>query len=180
MCDDLNLRKIVARWISHLLTTDQQKKQRAECSKDLLKIFEPDGPKCLCNDVTVEETWLYFHHIPSSLIRCGWLLMERGYLCFNRVSRSEVTVFLFFNTQGPVMVDILPQKSTFTAKVETVPLGVIKSIHLQRPTIGTCTLLLLRDNACAHKANVTVTFLKEKNIQVLAHLPTRDLVPCDV
>ena len=83
-------------------------------------------------------------------------------MCFNRVSRSEVTVFLFFNTQGPVMVDILPQKSTFTAKVETVPLGVIKSIHQQRPTIGTSTSLLLRDNACAHKAKVTVTFLKEK------------------
>ena len=58
-------------------------------------------------------------------IGCGWLLTVGHQLCFVQVSRQEATVFLFFfffNTHGPVMVDILPQKSTLTATyyVETV------------------------------------------------------------
>ena len=50
------------------------------------------------------------------------------------------------------MVDILPQKSTLTATyyVETVPLGVIKSICQQRPALGTSMTLLLHDNVRAH------------------------------
>ena len=83
-------------------------------------------------------------------------------------------------TQGPVMVDILPQKSTLTATyyVETVAPGVIKSIRQQRPTVGTGITLLFHDNASANKAKVTVSFLKEQNIQVLAHLPTVSTFGC--
>lgn len=43
---NLSLRKIAARWVPHLLM-EQSKNKRAECSSDLLKMFEPDGPKCL-------------------------------------------------------------------------------------------------------------------------------------
>ena len=56
-------------------------------------------------------------------IRRGWLLTGRDRLCFDqlRFPESEATVFLFyFSTQGPVMVDILPQKSTLTATYRRV------------------------------------------------------------
>ena len=39
---------------------------------------------------------------------------------------------------------------------------------------------MLHDNAAPHKAKVTTTFLEEREIRVLAHLPySPDLVPCD-
>ena len=105
--------------------------------------------------------------------------MGRDQLCFDQVSRVASgcfpSFFFFFSsTQGPVMVDILPQKSTLTATycVEPVLPGVIKSTRQQHPTVGTSTTLLLHDNTSSHKAKVTVSFLKEQNIQVLAHLPT--------
>ena len=83
-------------------------------------------------------------------------------------SRKRLSVIVF-NTQVPVIVDIVPQKLILTATycVETVPPGVIKSIRQQRPIVDTSTTLLLHDNAIAHKAKVTVTFLTEHNIQVL-------------
>ena len=48
----LNVRKISARWVSHLLT-DGQKKQRVKIAKQLLKIFPKYDEKkivnvCLC------------------------------------------------------------------------------------------------------------------------------------
>ena len=55
-------KKIMARWVPHLLK-DQQKKQRVECLKDLLKMFEQDGPNCLGGIITGDETWLYFYGI---------------------------------------------------------------------------------------------------------------------
>ena len=49
-------------------------------------------------------------------IRCGWLLTRRDQLCFDQISRVRSDCFPFFsNTQGPVMVDIPPKKSTLTA-----------------------------------------------------------------
>ena len=44
---------------------------------------------------------------------------------------------------------------------------MIKPIRQKRPTVGSSKTLLLH-NVSAHKVKVTVTFLKEKNIQVLA------------
>ena len=94
-------------------------------------------------------------------------------------SQSGQRLFSFFvsNTQGPVVVGILPQKPTLTATyyAETVVTAGewFKSIRQQRPTVGTSKTILLQDNASAHKAKVTVTFLKEQHIQVLQPLPLR-------
>ena len=58
---------------------------------------------------------------------------------------------------------------------------MIKSIRQKRPTVSTSENLLLRSNASNQKAKVTVTFLKEQNIQVLDHPHNNfDLAPCDV
>ena len=89
---------------------------------------------------------------------------------------------IFFNTQDLVAVEFLPEKSTLTASYHTqVALPkVVGKVHEQRPTVGTQRTLLLHDNASAHKAKVTTTFLSEQGIQVLDHPPySPDLAPCD-
>ena len=49
--DVLGLRKVCARWIPHLLTSDQ-KVQRLQCANSLLAMFQPNGPKRLTDIVT--------------------------------------------------------------------------------------------------------------------------------
>ena len=73
--DNLHLRKIAARWIPHLLT-DQRKRQRVECSKGVLKMFEPDGPKWLCDVVRGDETRLYFYGIPNKRSNQMWVAAD--------------------------------------------------------------------------------------------------------
>ena len=113
----------------------------------------------------------------------GWPLTETDQLFFAQDSRVASDCFLFFfNTQGLVAIDILPEKSTITASYYTqvVLPKVVGKIHEQRPTVGTQRTLLLHDNASAHKAKVTTTFLSEQGIQVLDHPPySPDLAPCD-
>ena len=55
--NQLNMRRICARWIPKMLNTDQ-KRSRVECCEQLLKRFERDGGKFMDRIVTVDETWI--------------------------------------------------------------------------------------------------------------------------
>ena len=55
----LNVRKISARWVPHLLS-DSQKKQRVKTAKQLLKIFPKYDEKKLANVVTGDETRVHY------------------------------------------------------------------------------------------------------------------------
>ena len=70
--EDLHMRKLAARWVPHLLSEDQ-KKRRVECSRQLLNDFEPNGPKRLCDIVTGDETWLWFYGIPNKRCNRAWV-----------------------------------------------------------------------------------------------------------
>ena len=132
-------------------------------------MFEPDGPKRLCDVVTGDETWLPFHDIPSKRSNQMWVaadgkrpvvlrpgLQSRTH-CFPPPPSPPP------NAQGLVIVDILAQKSTLTTTycVETVLPKVIKSVRRQRQTVGTGKTLLIHQNVSDHTVKVTVTFLKE-------------------
>ena len=89
---------------------------------------------------------------------------------------------IFPNTQGPVMVDSLPQRSTLIATyyVVTVLPEVIKAIRQQRQIVGTSKTLFFHGNASAHKSKVIMIFPKAQNIQVLSHSPySPHLAQCD-
>ena len=84
--------------------------------------------------------------------------------------------FIFFNTQGPVIVDILPRRLTLIATsyyVETVLSGVKKSIRQQRPAVGTIKTIIfslhfMTIDQCP-QSQVIVAFLMEQSIQFLTH-----------
>ena len=180
---DLHMRKLAARWVPHLLS-DDQKQQRVACSHKLLDEFEPNGPKRLCDLVTGDESWLTFYGIPNKRCNRIWVGPDGDRPVVLRPGfQSRKRLFsIFFNTQGLVAIDILPEKSTITASYYTqvVLPKVVGKIHEQHPTVGTQRTLLLHDNASAHKAKVTTTFLSEQGIQVLDHPPySPDLAPCD-
>ena len=80
-------------------------------------MFKQVEPKRLQGVITGDESWLYFYHIPNKQSSQVLGAVDgRDQLCFDQISRVESNCVKFFpNTQGPVMVDNLPQKSTLTA-----------------------------------------------------------------
>ena len=56
---------------------------------------------------------------------------------------------IFFNNAGPLMVDVLSDKTTMTSRLYTgtVLPKVVAAVQEQRPNVGTTRTLLLHDNA---------------------------------
>jgi len=64
----LNLYKVCAKWVPHVLT-EENKKNRVEISKQLLKILE-NGFQ---NIVTGDETWIYYFTVSSKESNKTWI-----------------------------------------------------------------------------------------------------------
>ena len=54
----LDLRKICARWVPHLLT-EEQKTQRIKCARELLKTYKGCNSQVISNLLTGDETWVH-------------------------------------------------------------------------------------------------------------------------
>ena len=54
----LDLRKVCARWVPHLLT-EEQKTQRLKCARELLKTYKGCNSRVTSNLLTGDETWVH-------------------------------------------------------------------------------------------------------------------------
>ena len=54
----LDLRKVCARWVPHLLT-EEQKTQRFKCARELLKTYKGCNSRVTSNLLTGKETWVH-------------------------------------------------------------------------------------------------------------------------
>ena len=181
--EELFLRKIAARWVPHILTSDQ-KINRVKCARELLRLFEPNEPKRLTDIVTGDETWITFYGIPNKRSNMMWLKKDdpRPVVCRPGFQSRKRLFTIFFNFEGPVAVDVLPEKTTITGTYyrENVLPKVVQEINCKRPTIGTQKTLLLHDNASAHKTGAVTQYLVDNGICVLPHPAySPDLAPCD-
>ena len=54
----LDLRKVCARWVPHLLT-EEQKTQHLKCARELLKTYKGCNSRVISNLLTGDETWVH-------------------------------------------------------------------------------------------------------------------------
>ena len=54
----LDLRKVCARWVPHLVT-EEQKTQRLKCVRELLKTYKGFDSRVISNLLTGDETWVH-------------------------------------------------------------------------------------------------------------------------
>ena len=117
MHDKLGRSKRCSRWVPHMLTDDQCK-ERVRICRQWLHMFSPNGPKRLSDVITGDECWISFSTMKDKVSNMAWLtedeprpeVLKAGF-------RSRKRMFtIFFNTQGVVALDILPDKATIKPK----------------------------------------------------------------
>ena len=180
---ELGRSKRCARWVPHMLT-EGQCQECVRISKLWLQMFPENEPRRISDVVTGDECWISFFTNKDKSSNMAWLaeddpraeVLKTGF-------RSRKRMFtIFFNTQGVVAVDILQDKATISAKycTEDVLPQVLQSRAEQARTRSGSRLLLHHDNASAHTAATTVSFMKDAGVQLLPHsLYSPDLAPCD-
>ena len=174
----LGLRKICARWLSHLLT-DEQKQSWIRHALQVIEKYDTCDPRRLEEIVTGDETWIYHFQPNSKAKNKVWVSSEGDRPVIARCCKTSNRMLfaIFFDLKGPVLQIPVPKGSFVTGKFyrESVLTQLVDLYQKRRPRT---VVKLLHDNAPAHKSATVQEYLKESGLDVLDHPPySPDLSP---
>jgi histone-lysine N-methyltransferase SETMAR len=182
--DHLNLKKVCARWIPHLLS-DEQKRHRVASAQEMLDIFEGADRGRLTDIVTGDEKWFNFFMMPNKHQNRHWMPhnARRHTILRPGFSTQKRMFTIFFDSSSAVVVDMLQKGKHINSRYyrhKILP-QVINHMKKNKPaSLRTSRLYLLHDNASSHKTKEVNDYLATQKIKVLPHPPySPDLAPCD-
>lgn len=180
--DHLGLVKLSARWVPRMLTADQKRRRVTVCT-ELLGRFQQDPENFLKRLITQDETWVH-HFDPETKIQSKeWHTKgSRPPKKFKRrPSAGKVMVTVFWDYEGPIMVDFLDRGETINAEYYSDELRRLKpQIVSKRRGKQRAGVMLLQDNATPHTAQLSVTTAAQCGYEILPHPAySPDLAPSD-
>ena len=156
----LDLRKVCARWVPHLLT-EEQKTQRLKCARELLKTYKGCNSRVISNLLTGDETWVHMFEPQRRADDKQWKREDQKRPCIaKRPISSKKMYALFFNSNGPVVQVPCPSGHTVTGRFykNSVLKKVKEFYNKKQPNKGWSGVHLLHDNASPHKCEVVKFF----------------------
>ncbi|CAH1985254.1 unnamed protein product [Acanthoscelides obtectus] len=151
--EELGVRKLVSRWIPHLLTEEQKAARVNWCQKSLDR-FNSGNSKNMYSIVSGDESWIHYYE-PEN--------------------KRHSAVWVFQGEQKPTKM-----VATFVSKavhIATIPLNEQRTLRKINPE---GRIILHQDNASSHTAQKTRQYLMEENVELLDHPPySPDLSPSD-
>ena len=108
----LDLRKVCARWVPHLLT-EEQKIQRLKCAGELLKTYKGCNSRVISNLLTGDRTWLRLFEPQRKADNKQWKrkVKKRPCIAKRTISSKKMLYAIFFNSSGPVVQVPCPSQS---------------------------------------------------------------------
>ncbi len=176
----LGLRRVSAKWVPHLLTTEQLAR-RVEVCKQWKMILEAD-PNYLSHVITGDETWAYYHDPLTKKESSAWKHPQQSRREKVRQAKSagKVMIIAFFDDTGMIYQHQVPSKTTVNSEYYIRVLkNLRKHVQRKRPSISK-TWVLHHDNARPHTAHKVTEFLAKYGIRTFPQPPySPDLAPCD-
>ena len=127
------MKKVCAKWVPHCLA-GAHKMERVRCATQMLAVFEPQGPKRLTDVVIGDQMFISFHGMPSKQTNMVWIdeagdrtvVLRPGF-------QSKKRLFTIFFA-GPLVIDILPEKTTMASRhsTGTVPPNIVAAVQGQQ------------------------------------------------
>ena len=169
--DHLGLVKLSARWVPRMLTDDQKQIRVTACT-ELLGRFQHDKELFLKRLITQDESWVH-HFDPESKIQSKeWHKKgsrpPKKYK--RRPSSGKVMLTVFWDSEGPIMVDFLQKGEKINDDYYSDKLRRLKpEIVAKRRGKQRAGVLLLQDNASPHTAQLAVTTAAQCRYEILPH-----------
>ena len=180
--EDLALRRVAAKFVPRLLTTEQ-KQLRLEVSQDMLDSVAND-PGFMNTIITGDESWVYGYDPETKAQSSEWRSSTSPRPKKVRQVRSAVKVMLtvFFDCRGVVHHEFAPRNQTINKEYYREVLRRLRdAVRRKRPDLWQAgTWKLHQDNAPAHSSQLVQTFLAKHGIPVVRQAPySPDMAPCD-
>ena len=153
----LDLRKVCARWVPHLLT-EEQKTQCLKCAWELLKTYKGCNSRVISNLLTGNETWVHMFEPQRRADNKQWKRKDKKCPCIAKrtISSKKMLYAVFFNSSGPVVQVPCPSDHTVTGRFykNSVLKKVKEFYNKKQPSKGLSGVHLLHDKASSHKSEV--------------------------
>ena len=112
----LDLRKVCARWVPHLLT-EEQKTQCLKCARELLKTYKCCNSRVISNLLTGDETRVYMFEPQRRAGNKQWKRKDKKPCIAKRTISSKKMLYAnFFNSSWPVVQVPCPSGHTVTGR----------------------------------------------------------------
>ena len=100
----LDLRKVCARWVHHLLT-EEQKAQRLKCARELLKTYKGCNSQVISNLLTGDETWVHMFEPQRRADNKQWKrkVQKHPFIAKRTISSKKMLYAILFTQDGPVL-----------------------------------------------------------------------------
>jgi hypothetical protein len=167
LADNLNMRRISARFVSRLLSDDQKAHRVSVCRE--LKQQARDDPNFISNIITGDETWVYGYDPGTKQQSSQWKLSNSPRPKKARQVGSNVKsmLIIFFDIQGLVHKKCVPPGQTVNGKFYCEVLKRLREgTQRKRPDKWkNNNWFLHHDNVPAHTSLVVRPFLTSKTLQ---------------
>ncbi|CAH1971882.1 unnamed protein product [Acanthoscelides obtectus] len=159
--EELGVRKLVSRWILHMLTEEQKAAKVNWCQKTLDR-FNSGNSKNVDSIVSGDESWIYCYEPENKRQSAVWVFQceeKPTKMVATFVSKANLIATIPLNEQRTVTADwyttiCLPKVTT-----------ELRKINPER------RIILHQDNASSHAAQLTRQYLTEENVELLDHPP---------
>ena len=97
----LDLRKVCASWLPHLLT-EEQKTQRLKCAREILKTYKGCNSRLISNLLTGDETWVHIFEPQRRADNKQWKQKDQKNPCIAKrtTSLKKMLYTIFFNSSA--------------------------------------------------------------------------------
>ena len=180
LTEDLEMRKLSARWVPRLLTVDQ-KHTRRTLSRTNLNLFEKDPANFLNRFVTTDETWVH-HFTPEAKQQSKqWKHPSSPPPKKAKTvpSAGKVMASVFWDADGILQIDYLQKGQTINGMYcASLLMQLREKIKIKRR--GKLTKGVLFHHAPVHKSVFAMVAIHDCGFKLIEHPPySPDLAPSD-
>jgi len=180
--DKLKFLKLCASWVPKVLTEEHRLKRQAS-ALDFLTRYSEEGNNFLSRVVTGDETWVSYTTPESKQQSMEWRHTSSATKTkFKQTTSTRKNMCtVFWDRKGVLLVDFLPQGSTFNAGVYC---ETLKKLHraIQNKRCGMLSqgVVMIHDNARPHTAAAMQNLITTFGWEQFDHPPySPDLAPSD-
>jgi histone-lysine N-methyltransferase SETMAR len=177
--EELDTKKLCARWVPHLLTADQ-KRTRMRISKQCLKRFKKNETDFVRRVIAVDETWIH-HYTPESKQQSKqWT--EAGCSVPGKTrsvpSTEKFMASVFWAAEGILFINYLEKSKTITGEYYLELLTRLDEKIREKDPACKRKIIFHQDNTPTHKSVLAIGRLRDLHYELLEHLLySPDLAP---